>query len=92
MSHPINGVLKALSEIADHRYQEKVWMASEGPEISSLVEAASQLFDDSGLGNVLGRQTVYSTEVDELLANLDRKLVPLVKVNRLFGFERGLKF
>jgi hypothetical protein len=75
-------VVQALSEIADRAYQEKVWLASAGPEVGSLVEAVSQLFDDSGLADALGKRTVFSVEVDEMLVNLDRRLAPLIKSNR----------
>jgi hypothetical protein len=72
-------VLQALSEIADRRFQERVWLSAEGPEIGSLIEAVNRLFDDSGLGDVLGKGTVFSAEVDELLTELDRLVVPLTE-------------
>ena len=68
-------VREALSELSDRAYQERVWMASEGPEVGSLTEAISGLYDDSGLGRALDRgQEVYGPQIDNLLVELRRLL------------------
>lgn len=68
-------VREALAELSDAAYQERVWTASDGPEIGSLTEAVARLFDDSGLGDALaGNQEVYGAVADEMLRDLDARL------------------
>jgi predicted lipoprotein len=68
-------VESALRELADGQYQREVWLAAEGPEISSLAECVCRLWDDSGLGHALeANQTVYSAEIDAHLKDLDAVL------------------
>ena len=65
-------VVGSLKELADKGYQERLWLASSGDEISSLTEAVCQLFDDSGLGDALDRNNrVYGDPVDHMLRQLD---------------------
>lgn len=72
-------VKEALAELADASFQQRVWLAEAGPEVGSVVEATSQLFDDSGLGDAIdaGDELVFAAEVDELLGALEVKLRPL---------------
>lgn len=61
----------ALRELASKDYQRDLWLATEGPEVSSLVEARSRLWDDSGLGAALeDDQGVYNTRIDHKLREL----------------------
>lgn len=77
-------VREALAELADASFQQRVWLAQGGPEVGSVVEAMSQLLDDSGLGDAIdaGGEPVFSAEVDELLAALEVKLRPLASGSR----------
>lgn len=64
-------VRDGLIELADETYQRRVWTAGQGPEVGSLTEAVSRLFDDSALGDALdaGRE-VYGAHVDGMLREL----------------------
>ena len=58
MSHAMNEnalreVMECLGQLADPNFQERVWVRGEGPEVSSYVEVVCQLFDDTGLGDLL---------------------------------------
>jgi hypothetical protein len=57
-----------LKELSDKSYQERVWTASAGPEISSFAEATCQLYGDSGLGDAYSKgHQVYGEKIDNLL-------------------------
>lgn len=45
----------SLEELAGREFQERVWVAGEGPDVSSFSEAVSQAFDDTGLSDVLDK-------------------------------------
>lgn len=62
----------ALRELADEDEQRQLWLAAEGPRISSFTECISQLWDDSGLSDALDGQSgaVYTSEIDERLRKL----------------------
>lgn len=65
----------ALGELADERCQRRVWLAADGPVVSSLTECVSRLFDDSGLASALeGASPVYGRLIDEALRDLGRML------------------
>ncbi len=71
-----------LKELSDIYYQERVWLASSGPEVSSLSEATCQLFGDSGLDFSLDRnQEVYGKKVDDLLRDF-RAVLQKIPDNR----------
>jgi hypothetical protein len=60
-------VVACLRELADRSFQERVWLASSGPEISSITEATCGLFDDSGLDIALEKgHTVFTEEIDKI--------------------------
>jgi hypothetical protein len=42
-------ILEATRDLADARYQERVWVRGEGPEVDSSAEAVSRLVDDYDL-------------------------------------------
>lgn len=48
-----NQMVDCLLELASTAFQERVWVRGEGPEVSSYVEVVCQLFDDTGLGDIL---------------------------------------
>lgn len=63
-------VVEALRELSDERAQARLWQSSGGTEVSSLAEAKSRLWDDSGLADALGRGGVYSPQIDAQLQRL----------------------
>ncbi len=60
----------ALRELADTAAQTRLWQASGGPEVSSLIECTSRLWDDSGLATALDRGVVYNETIDGHLSDL----------------------
>lgn len=69
-----NLVRQNLRALADEAFQERVWLASSGPEISSFTEAVCQLFDDSGLDLALEEGRAFGNPIDELLQQLGSML------------------
>ncbi|HEV7928408.1 MAG TPA: hypothetical protein VGR14_23850 [Verrucomicrobiae bacterium] len=68
-------VIDFLEELSDEQFQRSVWLASSGPEISSLTEAICGLFDDSGLSIALDKgKMVFTEEIDDLLRGLGHAL------------------
>jgi hypothetical protein len=60
----------ALRELADEETQVRLWQASDGAEVSSLIECTSRLWDDSGLATAMDREVVCSSRVDKELRQL----------------------
>ncbi len=46
-------ILEAIGDLADERYQERVWVRGEGPEVDSSTEAICRLVDDYDLATFL---------------------------------------
>ena len=46
-------ILEATRDLADERYQERVWVRGEGPEVDSSTEAVCRLVDDYDLATFL---------------------------------------
>lgn len=63
-------VEEALRELSDEQEQARLWTSSGGPEVSSLTEAKSRLWDDSGLADAMQRGVVYSDSIDLQLRRL----------------------
>lgn len=64
-------VEEALRELADEDAQTRLWLASEGPEVSSLTECRCRLWDDSGLGDALEKPgVVYTPVIDSRFRDL----------------------
>jgi hypothetical protein len=42
----LKGILDAIRDLADERYQERVWVRAQGPEIDSSTEAIMRLLHD----------------------------------------------
>lgn len=79
-ANALREVLECLGELADPEFQQRVWVRGEGPEVSSFVEVACQLFDDTGLGDLLdggSAPVVLGLEATEVLLRL-RQLVDAV--------------
>jgi hypothetical protein len=65
-------IRECLKELSDKSYQERVWTASSGPEISSFVEAVCQLYGGTGLDAAFDKgHQVYGKEIDGLLKNFE---------------------
>jgi hypothetical protein len=60
----------ALRELADQEEQARLWLSTGGEEVSSLIECASRLWDDSGLATAMDHDVVYSISVDKHLREL----------------------
>ena len=69
-------IMASLHELADADFQERIWVRGEGPEVSSYVEAVCQLYDDSGLTELLQDKSkpVISLQVDNILRELSSEL------------------
>lgn len=63
-------IRKSLQELADKNFQQRVWFASSGPEISSFEEAVCHLFDDSGLDVALKAGGAFGKDIDDQLSAL----------------------
>lgn len=63
-------VEEALRELSDEDAQTRLWTSSGGAEVSSLTEAKSRLWDDSGLGDAMEHGVVYSDSIDMQLRRL----------------------
>lgn len=77
MSRVIDELVEdALRELADESAQRELWLAADGPRVSSFTECISRLWDDSGLSEALDSESgpVYTPEVDDRLSALRRLL------------------
>lgn len=66
-----------LGELSDKSFQQRIWMASSGPEVSSFTEAVCQLFDDSGLDLALNKGSAFGNPIDDLLKQLQARLAEI---------------
>ncbi len=73
-------VQDALRELSDEQAQHVLWRSEGEPEVSSLAEARSRLWDDSGLGDAMDRGVVYDEAIDARLRQL-RKVLNLIDPN-----------
>jgi hypothetical protein len=67
-------VIEGLDELSNQEFQEWVWLRHEGSEISSPGESVCELFDDTGLGDLMEIGGVFSDKADQLLEDLQRSL------------------
>ena len=91
-------VLDCLNELSDKSYQERVWMASSGPEISSYIEAVNQLYGDSGLDFAYSKgEQVFGKDIDDRLKQfgttlqmmpLNRHPLELIKDQRMIPIRQ----
>lgn len=63
-------VEEALRELSDEHAQARLWSSAGGTKVSSLPEAKSRLWDDSGLSDAMDRSVAYNDEVDTQLRRL----------------------
>ena len=74
----VSKILECLREMEDKSFQQRVWLASSGPEVSSITEAMCQLYDDSGLGDELDKsRVVFSETIDAKFVVLGKKLLAI---------------
>ena len=66
-------VLECLHELADLEGQRRSWPARDG-QVPAPAELACQLFDDTGLGELLASVGAFNVECDAVLRSLDRQL------------------
>ena len=65
-------ILDATRDLADERYQERVWVRGEGPEVDSGTEALIRLIDDYDLATFLAEAAKNAWVSNEQLAALRR--------------------
>lgn len=65
-------VLDTLYELSDASFQERAWLHCSDDEVSSPTETVNQLFDDSGLSELLERGIVFSENADSALKQLSQ--------------------
>jgi hypothetical protein len=81
-------VVEALRDLADPNFQRRAWIEGSPNEISSPSEVYSALFDDSGLRDALSRgELVFSAEIDRRLAELDRRMMPIIRRFYFLGLD-----
>lgn len=88
----IQTVKKCLAELADEKFQRKVWLSDGEPEVSSFSELRTQLFDDSGLSDLidessadkyLGAKIVSKIrKLDRLMSGIDEFIEPSVLIDQ----------
>jgi hypothetical protein len=74
-------VVDGLRELSDIDLQRRSWVEGLGGRLPSPVELVCQLFDDSGLGDLLDIGRVFSVESDGALKELGRR-VSLVNMDQ----------
>ena len=65
-------ILDATRDLADERYQERVWVRGEGPEVDSSTEALVRLMDDYDLPGFIAEAAEKAWVSDEQLVSLRR--------------------
>ncbi len=67
-----NNFLLSLRELADPEAQRRSWLHGDESRIPPPVELLSQVFDDSGIADLLDEGLVFSDKADKALSNLNR--------------------
>jgi hypothetical protein len=64
--------IECLLELSDENFQRRVWAGFSETEMSSFTEAVCRLFDDTGLGDLLGEKTgvAFTPAIDVKLREL----------------------
>ena len=65
-------ILDATRDLADERYQQRVWVRGEGPEVDSSTEALIRLLDDYDLAAFIAEAAEKAWISNEQLAALRR--------------------
>jgi hypothetical protein len=82
----ISKLSECLHELGDKEFQQRTWLESQGPEVSSFSELVSQAFDDTGLSDVLDTDSLEMEvsaeaafalkELSKAINNVDPALSP----------------
>ena len=80
-------ILDATRDLADERYQERVWARGEGPEVDSSTEALIRLMDDYDLAAFIAEAADKAWISNEQLAALQRLDAALARYTA--GGQRG---
>jgi hypothetical protein len=72
-------ILEATRDLADERYQERVWARGEGPEVDSSTEAICRLVDDYDLSTFLDEAAKNAWVSKDQIAALQRLDVALAR-------------
>jgi hypothetical protein len=68
-------VLEALGPLSSEEFQRRVWVQGIGPEVSDLSEAICQLFDDTGLSDLLEKdRPIFNPQLDDKFKALSRAI------------------
>ena len=65
-------ILDATRDLADERYQERVWVRGAGPEVDSSTEALVRLMDDYDLAGFIAEAAAQDWISSDQLAALGR--------------------
>ena len=80
-------VIGGLCQFGSEAQQRRLWLST-GGEVSSLVEAYCELFEDSCLADALDSGgTEFGAEVDQMLNELNRLTAPIVKEYQLLELD-----
>lgn len=84
----IGRLVVCLEELASKEFQERAWLSSGPPEVSSFSELVSQTFDDTGISDAssagkvqdeIGKEAAEMlNELDALIGEVDQSL-PLAR-------------
>jgi hypothetical protein len=66
--------IQSLQELADLQAQTRAWVGGAAPEFPSPTELVCQVFDDSGILELLARGPVFSPETDACLLEVSRRV------------------
>jgi hypothetical protein len=72
-------ILDATRDLADERYQERVWVRGEGPEVDSSTEAVCRMVEDYDLANFLDEAAKNAWVSKDQIAALQRLDVALAR-------------
>ena len=72
-------ILEATRDLADERYQQRVWVRGEGPEVDSSTEAVCRLVDDYDLATFLDEAAKNAWVSKDQIAALQRLDVALAR-------------
>lgn len=72
-------ILEATRDLADERYQERVWVRGQGPEVDSSTEAVGRLVDDYDLATFLAEAAKNAWVSKDQIAALQRLDVALAR-------------
>lgn len=71
----ITSLKESLGDLADIDFQRRAWLSADGPEVSSFDELICQVFDDTGLSDVIDKpylEDIVGRAAAARLRTLDR--------------------